>query len=87
MKPEHASHEALMVFAEMALQRVLTAREATRDVALDLLSSDAFVTYAFEAAADEPAAVAKRADAAMRRISDCAAGHLPPSTLNRSTSV
>src|SRR5690349_6351280 len=66
----------LVAAAERALVRVLAAGAASRDVAIDLLASDAFVTYAFQAAADDPASVAERADAAMRRISDRAVTYL-----------
>jgi hypothetical protein len=65
-----ASHHALVEASLVALDRVLTSGAASRDSAFDLLSSDAFITYAFEAAADEPDVVSQRADAAMRRISD-----------------
>jgi hypothetical protein len=61
--------EELVAVGILSLGRVLDAGAASRDSALDLLSSDAFVTYAFEAAADEPATVAERAGDAMRRIS------------------
>ncbi len=47
---------------------VATARPMTRDHALDLLAADALVTYAFEAAADDPERLVARADAAMRDI-------------------
>ncbi len=43
-----------------------------------LLAADAFVTWAFEAAADDPATISARADAAMRRISDRAVTFLDP---------
>jgi len=39
-----------------------------RAVALDLLAADACVTWAFEAAADEPETLGARAEAAMQRI-------------------
>ena len=65
--------DALIEVGDAALGRVLTHECGTapvsRENALDLLSADAFVTYAFEAAADEPATIASRADAAMRRVS------------------
>jgi hypothetical protein len=64
-----SSPDSLLVFAEQALDRVLAAKEGTRGVAFDLLAADAFVTYAFESAADEPSTVSARADDAMRRIS------------------
>src|SRR3712207_4562281 len=39
-----------------------------RDSAADLLAADALVTYAFEAASDDPAALPDRARSAMRRL-------------------
>jgi hypothetical protein len=53
---------------ERLLGRVLDANTMTRAHALDVLCADALLTYAFEAAADEPSRIAERADAAMRRI-------------------
>lgn len=48
------------------LVRALIAQGRTgRESALDLLAADALVTYAFEAAADEPALLAGRARAAL----------------------
>ena len=62
--------EALLAAGETALARVLAAEGgAGRETALDLLAADAFVTYAFEAAADEPGTVSARAEAAMLLIS------------------
>jgi hypothetical protein len=40
----------------------------TRASALDLLAVDAIVTYAFEAAADEPGRLERRASDALARI-------------------
>ena len=51
------------------LVRVLAAGTARPEMARELLAADAFVTYAFEAAANEPDTISARADAAMRRIS------------------
>jgi hypothetical protein len=53
---------------ERLLAGVLDADAMTRAHALDVLSADALLTYAFEAAADEPSQLALRADAAMQRI-------------------
>jgi hypothetical protein len=47
---------------------VATAEPMTRDHALDLLTADALITYAFEAAAEQPERLVARADAAMHRI-------------------
>ncbi len=70
--------DPLMNACEGALDRVLRQGESSRSgtsvdhhaTANELLAADAFVTWAFEAAADEPALIGQRADAAMRRISD-----------------
>ena len=53
---------------ERLLASVLDAETMTRVHALDVLGADALLTYAFEAAADEPSQLASRADAAMQRI-------------------
>jgi hypothetical protein len=56
-----------------ALLRDLLGRSSSgRDLALDLLTVDALVTYAFEAASDEPATLLSRADVAMRRLAAAA---------------
>lgn len=68
--------QAFMNACEAALDRVLDSADASRETALDLLSADAYVTYAFEAAAEDPGRVLVLADQAMRRISDRAAAHL-----------
>lgn len=68
--------EALLAACDAALERVLASNDSTRETALDLLSADAYVTYAFEAVADDPQLVLALADQAMRRISDHAAAHL-----------
>lgn len=59
-----------------ALERVLRASDKERRTALDLLSADAYVTYAFEAAAAEPGTLVQAADDAMRRVSAIAVRHL-----------
>ena len=56
--------------------RVLGSGATSRNSALDLLSADAFVTYAFEAAADEPETIAARAVSAMRQVSELATAQL-----------
>ncbi len=50
------------------LASVLRAGTTQRDVALDLLTADALVTYAFEAAAEAPEALDAHAAAAMRAL-------------------
>lgn len=61
--------EALVEAADALLDLVLADGEgAPRDRALDLLAADACVTWAFEAAADDPAALGARARATMERL-------------------
>jgi hypothetical protein len=69
--PRQASEaaEACLVTAEGLLERLLLDGCAGREHALDLLAADALVTYAFEAAADDPSRLADRARLAMLRIS------------------
>lgn len=69
-------HDPLMVACDGALQRVLDAGALQRRTAPDLLAADAFVTWAFEAAADDPATIAERAERAMKRISERAAPYV-----------
>ena len=58
------------VAAAEALLRELLARPTTgRESALDLLAVDALITYAFEAAADDPMNLAAGARASMVRLS------------------
>jgi hypothetical protein len=69
--------DTLLAAAEMVLARLLREGCATRESALDLLVADALVTYAFEAAADEPARLARRTDLAMLRIAALADAAVP----------
>lgn len=64
--------EALLRAGEALLKAVLDDSEAGRAVALDLLAADTCVTWAFEAAADEPGSLPARAEAAMARIAELA---------------
>ena len=59
--------------AESLLGSMLHEGCATREAALDLLVCDALVTYAFEAAADEPARLEAMTRQAMTRIAALAA--------------
>ena len=54
--------------AEALLSELLAHGSSGRESALDLLTVDALVTYAFEAASDQPEWLARRADDAMRRL-------------------
>lgn len=68
--------DALLNACTAAMDRVLAATDDSLETALDLLSADAYVTYAFEAAAEDPDRVAAFADQAMRRISARATTHM-----------
>ena len=59
---------ALLDAGQTLLSSILVSGSTTREAALDLLTADALVTYAFEAAADEPELLDARAAAAMRAI-------------------
>jgi hypothetical protein len=60
--------EICLKAAEAILAGVVAEGQAGRHAALDLLAADALVTYAFEAASDDPALLADRSDRAMMRI-------------------
>ena len=55
-----------------------TGRSHRASALRELLAADAFVTWAFEAAANDPATLTARADAAMRAISARAVPYLEP---------
>ncbi|MCC7053562.1 MAG: hypothetical protein IT355_09855 [Gemmatimonadaceae bacterium] len=59
----------LLAAGQRLLAEILGAGSTQRDAALDLLTADALVTYAFEAAAEDPARLDERAGAAMRAMS------------------
>jgi hypothetical protein len=60
--------------AERLMSELLRGNCNTRESALELLTADALVTYAFEAASEVPSDLASRAADAMRRISALEAG-------------
>jgi len=60
--------DACIDAAEALLRDLLARPSMGRDSALDLLTVDALVTYAFEAAADDPATLDARARDAARRL-------------------
>lgn len=62
--------ESLLRAGEALLKSVLDDSESGRAVALDLLAADTCVTWAFEAAADEPGTLPARAESAMNRIAE-----------------
>jgi hypothetical protein len=63
-----APADALLDASAAIMAGVLRDGCLTRDSALDLLAVDALVTYAFEAAADDPAQLDGRTRAALVRI-------------------
>lgn len=58
--------------AERLLRRLLSDGRGARDTAIDLLTADALITYAFEMAADTPDLIAARAEDAMLRLAELA---------------
>jgi len=60
--------ESCLAAGEHLLDALLASGATTRGTALDLLAVDALVTYAFQAAADEPQRLEARAARAMARI-------------------
>ncbi|MEK7239652.1 MAG: hypothetical protein AAB224_03635 [Gemmatimonadota bacterium] len=60
--------EALLAAGEVLLGHVLAAPARNRTTAVDLLAADACVTYAFEAAADDPDRLVALAEGAITRI-------------------
>lgn len=58
--------------AEALLRELLARPSAGRESALDLLTVDALVTYAFEAASERPESLDARASDAMRRFASLA---------------
>jgi hypothetical protein len=65
--------DAFIAASAVLLQRVLASGAVARANALDLLAADACVTWAFEAAADDPAGIAGRAELVTARIAAIAA--------------
>lgn len=65
---EREATEVLLAAGEAVLARLLREAKTTRESALDLLAADALVTYAFEAAAEAPAALEERAARSMASI-------------------
>jgi len=59
---------ALLASAESAMTSLLGDGCLTRESALDLLAVDALITYAFEAAADEPDRLEERSEQALAAI-------------------
>ena len=64
----HGVADLCLGAAERLVGALLAGDCTSRDCALDLLTADALVTYAFEAAEQSPGDLVPRAAAAMRRI-------------------
>ncbi|MHB0947674.1 MAG: hypothetical protein ACYC3Q_01630 [Gemmatimonadaceae bacterium] len=64
-RPASQLPEQAVARAGDLVRELLDQARTGRESALDLLAADALVTYAFEAAADEPALLAGRARAAL----------------------
>lgn len=60
--------DLFLACGERLVGELLRSRSTSRDSALDLLTADALVTYAFEAASHAPAAIGARAHDAMVRM-------------------
>jgi hypothetical protein len=60
--------EIFLEKGERLVADLLQTHSTSRNSALDLLTADALVTYAFEAASEVPSAIEARASAAMTRI-------------------
>lgn len=67
-----SAYDAALSTAETLLTELMALECAGRDRALDLLTVDALVTYAFEAAAETPDTLQARAAAAMDAIAKLA---------------
>jgi len=65
--------DAFIAASEVLLKRVLEGGAVARANALDLLAADACVTWAFEAAADNPRLITEHAERATRGIAAIAA--------------
>ena len=67
--PAGEATERCVAAAARTVDALLATGATARESALALLAADALVTFAFEAAADEPARLAERARVAMRQLS------------------
>ncbi|MEO8334575.1 MAG: hypothetical protein ABI664_06370 [bacterium] len=66
--PAETIPEVFLEKGERLVAELLNTHSTSRNSALDLLTADALVTYAFEAASESPSGVEERASAAMARI-------------------
>ena len=65
---DEGTEDALLAAGQRMLALAIARAPMTRAEALDVLGADALVTFALEAAADDPRRLAGRADVAMCRI-------------------
>ncbi|MBA3890592.1 MAG: hypothetical protein H0X64_08675 [Gemmatimonadaceae bacterium] len=70
--PAERAPEECVAAAERVVAELLSHDRTGRDSALALLAADALVTFAFEAAADAPARLEARANAAMQALATLA---------------
>jgi hypothetical protein len=70
--------EACLEAGELLLQQLLASGSTSRASAVDLLTVDALVTYAFEVATTVPSSFLERASAAMRRIASVPSPDVSP---------
>ena len=68
--------ELFLVAGERVVAELLRHDNTSRDSALDLLTADALLTYAFEAAGRDVSTITQRATDAMARISALGDTHL-----------
>ena len=69
LDPKNEGEAAFRANLDWLLARLLSDGCLTRRSAVDLLATDALITYAFEASSDEPATIEARAARAMARLS------------------
>ena len=67
-RPAAEAPDACLEAGERLLDALLASGSTSRATALDLLAVDSLVTYAFQAAADQPSRMEERAARAMTRI-------------------
>ncbi len=67
-EPAEQVSEVLLRAGEGLVSALRLANSTNRDSALDLLTADALVTYAFEGAGSSPQDIEERAAVAMKRI-------------------
>ncbi|MEP6832877.1 MAG: hypothetical protein ABJB74_05755, partial [Gemmatimonas sp.] len=71
-RPSTDVPEVCLETAERLLSELMTSGSTERATALTLLAVDSLVTYAFEAASNDPTRIEARAANAMKRIAELA---------------